>query len=290
MFDSEKLSQWLSEKSSVSADGRYVHRVLTENEGARAAILADLISVIEQAHSDAKQRLRELADLSLDPIVAEIRDPAEGYPEKLHPITLQGYFGEILAAIVAEALPHFGISGWEIAAFPFRFHQVAFDQLEKWRQTGEEPTEIPGRTGNDALAFRRNADGYINQTLVCEAKCTRDHKAALINNAHLQISDDLLKPVEILRIIEILTSYDDVKSKDWVRALRELYIRDLSPDYERCDLVSYACGHRPTRKTSWIPADSPNKHYSAERRLEAIEIYLEGMLNLITTVYGIDID
>lgn len=94
MFDSEKLSQWLSEESSVSADGRYVHRVLTENEGARAAILADLISVIEQAHSDAKQRLRELADPSLDSIVAETWDPAEGYPEKLHPITLQGYFGE----------------------------------------------------------------------------------------------------------------------------------------------------------------------------------------------------
>lgn len=52
-----------------------------------------------------------------------------------------------MAAIVAEALPHFGVGGWEIAAFPFRFHQVAFDQLEKWRQTGEEPTEIPGRTG-----------------------------------------------------------------------------------------------------------------------------------------------
>lgn len=289
MFDRDKLSRWLSDDRTSSADGRYSHRLLRERADGRDSVLADLRSVVARAHEDARRHLRELADISLDPLGEKAWDPAEGYPERLNILTLQGYFGEIMAAIVAESLPHFGLSKWAVPAFPFRFHHVAFDQLEKYRQTGEEPSHVPGRTGNDMLAFLREADGRISRSLVCEAKCSRNHASGLISSAHSQISDKLPKPVEILRIIDILREYDDEDSRSWVRALRVLYYHDISSGYERCDLVSYVCGQPPIRRRAWIPIDRPHSKYTAGRRLEAVEIHLEHVVSLINEVYGVEV-
>lgn len=295
MNKTQYLESWLESPLDIPASSnsdRYILRLLRENNNHRSdEVINELRRITQAAHEDAKRRLRHLAGFSLDPLGENqnIEDPTIGYPEKLDIVTLQGYFGEIFAGIVAENYRHFGDDGWEVPAYPFRFHTVAFQMLEQWRQS-ENPSDavkVPGRTGDDMLAFLRDQEGSITRSLVCEAKCTRNHEAKLISDAHEKAANPNLKPVDILNLIEILEDYDDCKSKTWVNALRELYYRDASKNYERIDLVAYVCGQPPVRNKSWIPPDKPHQQYTAKRRLEAVEVHLNGVIKLVQDVYGI---
>jgi len=291
MNKSQYLEEWLETPPNPPASGNpgfYSFRLLKEDHDHRPdAVINELRSIVQRAHEDAKCKLRRLAGLSLDPLGDNSRDPTTGYPERLDIVTLQGYFGEIFAGIVAENFDHFGESGWEVPAYPFRFHDVAFAALEKWRQTGIQPGIIPGRTGDDMLAFLRDADGRITRSLVCEAKCTRTHQSHLISDAHKKASSAHLIPLDLLRLIEILEDYDDYSSRNWVYALRNLYIRGADESYERIDLVTYICGKSPSRGASWIPCDRPHSQYKVGRKLVAVEVHIEGIVELIKIVYGV---
>jgi hypothetical protein len=131
------------------------------------------------------ERLRDLAGITLDPLgEPDTGDPALEYPHKLPLSTLQGYFGEVFAGLIVENGSALGESGWQVPAFLFRTHAVAFEQLELMRQTGQPLKGVPGRTGDDCMAFRRDSQGNIIRTLYCEAKCTLGHDTSLIADAH----------------------------------------------------------------------------------------------------------
>ncbi|MDJ0799304.1 MAG: DEAD/DEAH box helicase [Calothrix sp. MO_167.B12] len=286
-----RISSWLSNSVSESEDKRYVHRLIKEHLSQRDLILDELISIVQKAHEDTRSHLRRLAGNSLAPFSdsPEI-DPCKGYPESLNIITLQGYFGEIFAGIVAENFSHFGYDDWEVPAFMFRFHLVELQNLEYLNQTGEIAKKRPGRTGDDCLAFRRNSEGVIIASLFCEAKCTTsDNHQEILSNAHQKVSTVNIKPVDILRLIEILQDYDDRFSSEWVNSLRVLRLGKSNGDYERFDLVSYTCDRHPKRpktRTTWIyPPNKRHEKYIADRKLEAVEIHLHNVENLIQAVY-----
>ncbi len=286
MLKSSKLSSWLSSSVTESADKRYRHQLLKEKTERRSAMVSELKALVQIAHQDAICHLRKVAGISLDPLKPNIIDPTIGYPSQLDAITLKGYFGEIFAGLIAENFSPFGKDDWEVPAFLFRFHNVAFQELERWRQTKEEPGRIPGRTGDDCLAFRRDCQGRIICSLVCEAKCTKGHDTSLIAGAHEKVSETNPKPVDLVWLIDILRSYEDSISSKWVEALRHLLIPG-DTDCERYDLVSYVCGQHPIQNPSgWIPTDKPHSAYTAGRRLEAVEVHLEKVDDLIDEVYG----
>ncbi len=291
MNKSRYLHDWLESPINPPASAnpdRYSFRLLREYPNHRNdEVINELREIVQKAHEDAKRKLRRLVGISLDPLGENSRDPTTGYPERLDIVTLQGYFGEVFAGIVAENFDHFGKSGWEVPAYPFRFHDVAFAALEHWRQTGIQPGIIPGRTGDDMLAFLRDAEGKIVCSLVCEAKCTRNHRSNLISDAHNKASSAHLIPLDLLRLIEILDDYDDYPSRIWVCALRNLYIRGADESYERIDLVTYICGKSPSRGASWIPYDRPHSQYTVDRKLVAVEVHFEGVVDLIKVVYGV---
>jgi hypothetical protein len=111
-------------------------------------------------------------------------DPALKYPCRLHTTVLKGYFGEVFAGLLAENIPVAGRTDWEVPAFLFRNHRLAFHQLERYRQAGQLPGPMPGRLGDDCLGFRRNARGTIVAVLYCESKCTAGHDSTMIADAH----------------------------------------------------------------------------------------------------------
>jgi hypothetical protein len=250
-------------------------------------------------HEDAIRHFRKLAGISLDPFDSSDnelqnqqsrlprRDPIAGYPEKLNIITLQGYFGEIFAGIIAESYPHFGIHGWKVPAYPFRLHRSAYYVLEKWRHTGTEPGIIPGREGDDMVAFYKDDTGAVIHALVCEAKCSTDHDSTLIAKAHTQASHSMPRPVDILYLIEILQDSTDPESKNWANDLQVFYHREIQSSDERLDLVSYICGRSPVRSQTWVSSDEPHPNYTAGRKLEAVEIHLQNVEKLIKDVYGV---
>ncbi|WP_414619103.1 DEAD/DEAH box helicase [Calothrix sp. CCY 0018] len=281
------ISKWLSNLTTQSKNHQYTHRLLKENLDQRDANLDELILIVQKAHDDTRNRLRKSAANSLNPFEDSCDiDLAEGYPERLHMQTLKGYFGEIFAGIIAENFAIFELNDWEVPAFLFRFHEVAFQHLELIKQTGELAKKQPGRTGDDCLAFRRNSKGIIIASLICEAKCTANHNANMISEAHEKSSIANIIPVDTLRLIQILQDCSNSYSFEWVEALQTLRLKNLDKkNYERCDLVSYVCGQHPIRNKNWISTNKAHDKYTANRKLEAVEIHLHDVENLIKAVY-----
>lgn len=290
MAASHPFGAWLSVQQHGSREARYLHSLLRENLEQRPAALAALRAYVFAAHEDALRLLRDLASphASLDPLppeadAAEAEEARMGYPERLPMQTLKGYFGEIFAGLFAEHFAPFEQERWVVPAHLFRFHKVAFQYLESVRQTGRTLGSLPGRTGDDCLAFQIDEQGRITRVLYCEAKCTRSHDSELIRDAHEKVGSSAI--TDLLQLIEILQGRDDAEARRWVRALRLLHLRPHTAESERFDLVSYVCSQFPKRDRSWIPTDRPHSSYRGGRWLQAVEVYIHDVEGLIQEVY-----
>jgi hypothetical protein len=282
-----KFVDWLEYTLvGVSSDNGYRHILLKEDRTQHEEVIKELRRYVQEAHEDARRHFRSLATGSLNPFEDDIEcDPIKGYPEKLHLQTLKGYFGEIFVAIVAENFSPLGITNWEVPAFLFSLHRVAFQHIEAINKNGVEPKPLPGRTGDDCLAFQRDSSGKIIRVLYCEAKCTADHDSDLLSEAHKKVDESI--PVDFSAYLEVLRERNTPSARQWVNSLREIWLPE-EPIYERYDLISYVCGRHPKRKSTWLLEDEPHKNYKAKRKLEAVETHLYDVDGLIREVYLIE--
>jgi hypothetical protein len=294
MITQNKFSSWLQDSVSESSDKKYRHRLLTEYSDKRDETLQELTAYVRSAHEDARRYLYELFSNTLDPFAGLAPlDPTEGYPELLHMQTLKGYFGEIFAGLIAEYFSPFGEDGWKVPVFLFRYHTVAFQELERIRQTGGEARQLPGRTGDDCLAFQLNSEGQIIRYLYCEAKCTSGgHRPEMVAEAHKKASESVV--VDLQQVIRVLQQRNNEADKQWLLAVQKLSFvmrrhlpENLNYEIERCDMVSYICGKGPVKggRSAWLPTTKPHEKYKAARRLETVEIHLPDIETLIRQVY-----
>ncbi len=287
MITQNKFSDWLCDILNETPDKKYRHRLFKEYPNKRNEILKELTSYIQDAHEDARSRLRKLVENPLDPLGdLPAFDPTYGYPEHFHMDTLKGYFGEIFAGLIAEHFSPFEQEGWKVPAFLFRYHEVEFQHLEILRQTGRIASKRPGRTGDDCVAFQLDEDGQIVRYLYCEAKCTyAGSRPTMILNAYKKASESVL--VDLPQIIEILQLRNDASSKGWVYAIQQLWFQGTDHKSERYDMITYVCGESPIRggRLAWLPVDKPHPEYRASRRLEVAEIHLPDVESLIREVY-----
>jgi len=280
-------SSWLTSDSSESPDKRYRHTLVKESTARDDAVHAELKALLRHAHDDARYRLRKFLRDDLDPLEPwdETLDPAQGYPELLDMNTLKGYFGEFWSGVLAENFSPFEESRWKVPMFLFRFHDLAFQELEMHRQAGRMHSAIVGRTGDDCVAFVLDGNDIV-KVLMIEAKCTASHNTHMISEAHKKISQPNPVPVDLRKIVEVLE--EDANNPDvqrWISALRRLF-RDSSR-YERFDYVSYLCGRSPVRgnQTSWMSREKPDQAYIAGRKLEAVETHLTDVDGLVKSLY-----
>ena len=281
---SDDFRDWFVAERVVN--GSYRHSTLTEAADARAAGLAELTRLVSEAHRDARERLDELMGVSLNPLDPGAREgsPPLTYPDDLATTTLQGYLGEVFAGLIAENFdPH--ELAWSVPAFLFRTHSAAPQALERRRQLGGPATPIPGRTGDDALAFVKDQDGRIAAWLFGEAKCTHDHDSALINAGHEQLSGAFYRPVDLTALIDILQSASDAESDAWVDALRLLLFVSASDAPPRFDMLVYVCGRHPKSAATWISTDKASDRYRGDRDLEAVEVHLNDFDVVLTSAY-----
>ncbi len=285
MITQSKFSYLLWSYISESKDKRYRHRLIKLVKNKRSELISELKIYVQKAHQDAQEFLRKAGE-SLDPLGETVTvNLIQGYPDELPLQTLKGYFGEVIAGLIAEHYAPFDIDTWKVPAFLFRFHEVAFQYLEFVRQTGKRKKSLPGRTGDDCLAFQTDDQGQIVRSLYCEAKCTRGHSNKMISDAHKKVSESEM--VDIPQLIRIIIESKEPDAAQWVDALRQLLIRLPVPDDERYDLVSYVC--RPPIRNSHsvrLPIDKPHPIYTASRRLEAVEIHIPDLDSVIQEVYG----
>lgn len=276
-----ELRAWLEPRRSLR--GGYRHTVLSEDAEYRDAGLDALAETVERAHLDAKRYLAELLGTSLDPLGADRL--AESYPSQLNTLTLQGYLGEIFAGLFAENYAPHGLA-WEVPAFLFRFSNAAIEVLERRLQLGGEATRTPGRTGDDCVAFYREATGEISAWLNCEAKCTTTFPRSSINEGHRQLGRPLISPVSLYQLLAILSDSSDAESAGWIAALRVLRAQAGSADGPvRADLFLCVCGQAPRRGTAWLDSERPDPHYTGSQPLEAVEVHLSDRDEILTKVY-----
>lgn len=303
----EKVSfaDWLRDSLPIEENGSYRHRRIDEVSELRAKILPRLKQAVFEAHEDARRRLRDIEGVSLDPLeIPSGQDPAEGYPERLSPTTLMGYFGEFLAGIVCEEFAPFGEDRWKVPAYLFRYHLDEFRHLDRLDQVGpaddKEKEKRFGRAGDDCLAFVLDENGNIARSLVCEAKCVQKHTTRNGKNgevsdevadAHVKLGDQVAVPLDRQQLIEILREQDTQEAARWVNALRKLRYKDQRlPGYERCDLVCCIYGTMRHKGKTWIPRKRPHPSYQGKRRLEATEVYIRQVHKLVQEVYGKESD
>lgn len=282
----DNLHLWLSSIVSVSADRKYKHQLLTEDASRFSDVENGMKGYFADAHNDAKRHYSNLIAIDLSPgaLIPSANEALTNYPEGLPIAILQSYFGEIFAGLVAEHLAPFDEGEWKVPAFLMRFHNVVFEQLEKSHRAGQElPLTLPGRTGDDCLAFIKNESGQISKVLFCESKCVQGHRAEYLNDAHEKLSG-VFNCVH--QIIEILEGRSDVESLSWIEPLRQLRMKKEGTDFEQCNLLCYISGDMPVRRTTWIPVDVAHEKYTASRRLEAVELHLANLLDIVRKTYN----
>lgn len=283
-WTSPSLRAWL--KSSGTSSGTYRHVHITEVPTQRAAGLDALAGLSREAHADAQASLEQLFKPSLDPLdpVNAASPDALVYPDSLETSTLQGYLGETLAGLVAENYDLHG-QPWTVPAFLFRGHTAAGESIDRARQLGTRPKKAPGRTGDDALAFRLDSSGRVEAWLFGEAKCTQTHQSGLIKTAHKQLSEQVWRPVSLGQLIEILKGRGAPGDAGWIAALEELQLRDEDSAPERFDLFVYVHGQAPKLAATWIPTDAPAPEYTGGKHLSAVEIRLDGVLAVLQHIF-----
>jgi hypothetical protein len=289
------LNAWLVDQRVISTHTRYRLRVWRENRQAFAAIRDELVSYIEEAFEDALIRIRRGFEDDLSPFNDPAHDPAANYPALLHRVTLQGYLGETLAVLAVE---HWGANDhtdWKVPAFLFRLHDQEFQHLESINErlldgVLYDPDAIaerrPGRTGDDGLAFRLNAQNDITDVLTLEAKCLTQNRNDKIQEAHEKLAAGRLRPSGIRELINLLEEYDTPNAQSWQEALLKLWNGGYRTA-ARHDGVGYACGQIPAQanRVAWMPADDPHAAYTLTRRLEGMEFQFADLNTVVDVLY-----
>jgi len=179
--------------------------------------------------------------------------------------------------------------------FLFRLHDQEFQHLEAINErlaAGEiydpdRDAELrPGRTGDDALAFRINDRDKITDVLTIEAKCLDRHRSDKIHEAHQKLAAGGLRPPGVRELINIFAEYDTPQAQRWQKALLDLWQSGYRT-VTRYDCVGYTCGQRPVQagRVAWMPASAPHPAYNATRKLECMEFQLEDLPTVINTLY-----
>lgn len=295
MVNQDDLLKWLSNQVNEGSGSIYRHRHMLEADRAHLeTVKPQLKTYVQQAHADAKARFQRFLDTdSLDPLEPRRSDHID-YPGSLPSQTLMGYFGEVMAGLLAQTVTPFAGDQWYVPAFLFRFHEDARSRLYELRMMNRDGQDtsrlrrrpIIGRHQDDCLAFRFGPDGKIIASLVCEAKCLQNNNQEKVDEAYEKVSQGPLIPVSLPQLIEIMESSSSQHAQQWVDALWELHLRNPLTHFQRHNFITYICGTKPNQQTgSYLPKDHPNPKYVGHIPLEVAEVSIKSLRDLVWDLY-----
>jgi len=291
----DPLRTWLVEEPRTAKNGTYHLRLWYEDRTRFDRVRAEVVAYFREAFDDARRRLRSGFEDSLSPFADARLDPAANYPGVLHRTTLQGYLGETFAALAVEHWDIHDRDDWQVPALLFRFHDVEFQHLERINQrlrAGEIPDpdldaeQRPGRTGDDAIAFVKDATNTITHVLTFEAKCLSRHRAEKLTEAHAKLNNGPSVPDSIRELIELLHHYNTPEAQAWQEALIK-YRTIGGARVERHDAVVYVSGQTPRAngRRSWMSPTTRNPAYTINRELAGLEYHTEDLDGLIDILF-----
>lgn len=277
------LRRWLTVVNTQNLSYHHLH--LTEDLALRNQVQPLILRYITSAHEDAVAYFRNSFSKSQDPRNLTHRAAAlDKYPRFCEELTVKGFFGEILAGLVAELYGPHGMQ-WVVPAFCFRFHQNVFTELKRAFDQSRPVKRAVGRLGDDCVAFHLDNNDAVDRVLACEAKCTGDHDSDLITDAHKKSSIDSIRILEINRITEVISERGTTDAKRWVEAIDEFRDSLRFNDSARYDLISYTYSQKPVRKGTWLDTRSPHPDYTSTKPLAAAEIFIDDVTTYIADIY-----
>jgi hypothetical protein len=286
------LDAWLVLQKPLKPVAAYRLRLWKEHPPAYPAVAAQLAAYIEEILEDVRTKLRKGFVDSLSPFSTPTPDPAENYPRLLHKVTLQGYLGETLGVLAVEHWGAHGHSDWYVPALLFRLHEVEFQHLDSINQKlksgvhhdpDDEKEKRPGRTGDDAIAFRVDKKNIITDVLTIEAKCLEAHKSATLKEAHRKVSEGLPIPTSVRELVNLLSDYETPAAERWQEAILSLWEQKHAAP-KRFNGIAYACGNAPKYRAAWI-GDTAPAIYKSHDGLEAMEFHLANVTSAVKAIY-----
>jgi hypothetical protein len=265
--------------------------LITEYVAGRSEALPLLARYIARAHEEGRSRLAKILGDPFDARRAAVHQRAFAfYPRHCDALTMQGFFGEIIAGLAAE-LYFPARTRWYVPAFAFYEHSLLFQELVRASKEEQAPQRAIGHFGDDCLAFalQRPSD-EITRILICEAKCTLTHRSSLIRKAHEKLGD---QPIDVTTVwlqtlIDSLDHRNDEHAAYWLPILESFKDSPRFDEQFRRNLVSYTHGKRPRAiGKTWIDPKTPRPEYRSSSFLEAVEIHFVGLKDLIDSAYEI---
>lgn len=176
------LDDWL-ENNPTFIKG-YGHLLIEQEKASDDKLLSTLREYFESAHLDARNNFHSFMGISLHPDDNEKKSEAS-YPSSLHLTTLKGFFGEVLAGLLAEGYELVGRKKWKVPVFLFRFHDDAKKYLYTLVRDPNQERQTIGRLGTDFIGISIDDDGNVDSLISGEAKWRKQLSQSSIDNVML---------------------------------------------------------------------------------------------------------
>lgn len=160
------LDDWLEQNPSFIKG--YGHLLIEQIKAGDDELLSRLKPYFESAHLDARTVFHDFMGISLHPDDEKQADVS--YPSSLHLTTLKGFFGEVLAGLLAEGYDLVGDHDWKVPVFLFRFHDDAKKYLYTLVRDPDQERQTIGRLGTDFIGVSIDDDGEVSRLISGEAK------------------------------------------------------------------------------------------------------------------------
>lgn len=284
--DRKLLLRWLKPNWSKSAAPAYLHLRLDEDRALRCHVKPLVVKYVRAAHEDARTYFANAYGKTLDPRAAQTAFAAvRSYPAMVETLTLTGFFGEIMAGLIAELHgPH--DRKWTVPVFCFRAHTNLFRELIMAAEEKRPVRRAVGRLGDDCVAFSANESGTeLTAVLLCEAKCTRTHRRSMLLAGHETLSSiKLLVQIELFKIIEALKDRRGVDDERWIAAIQAFKDSPMTAS-NKLDMLAYTFGRKPRQADTWMSPSLKHSSHASGSPLAAVELHLEDVGNFISDVY-----
>lgn len=280
------IKKWLSENITIRDDNNYRYKELKEVEKSmREKAINRISEELRSAHESAKNRYANAFRRSLKPFGDKENTPQKvlsEYPEGLPLQTKKGYFGEVWAGIVVQEMSPFDLEGWRVPVYLLEFHGEAFQYLNrKIKGDIEQDKNVPGRTGDDCLAFRFDDEGKVEGVIFCEAKVRKGHDSRGLKDAHNKVSEAI---ADIRRTLELLKEKDGGSYNEMAESIEKEYLEGDIVE-KRFDFISYSCGKFPSNTKVWSNKEVYFSEYSRGGPLEVTELHFKNINKLVSEVY-----
>jgi len=296
------LDDWLDNNPSF-IEG-YGHLLIEQVKSNDDELRNRLKKYFESAHLDARGVFHDFMGVSLHPDDNE-KQAKVSYPSSLHLTTLKGFFGEVLAGLIAESYELVGKHEWKVPVFLFRFHDDAKKYLFTLVRDPDQKRQTIGRLGTDFIGISI-ADGEVHRLISGEAKWRKELSQSAINT--LMLGPKKKGKQERVEGKGVWAELN--KEVNPPNGLRELQIalKEIDPDgyaeailsmdkqlsafdantVPKTDLVLIVggAGSRRQKGDCSIDRDNVPKEYLAGNDLQVVEIILSDGESLIKDLYA----